>query len=134
MVAQFPRLLSYAPQLDAAEQLTLFADISAALAAGQASAADYLALVAALAPNSKWDLAAAIHDSLHNFDQQILKSGDRPALRSFVRVRFAPRLSGMAYRGARLSEPAGLALLRASLAALLVEEARDPQPNVRFRP
>lgn len=120
-------LIAAAPQLDAAEQLTLFSNMSAALAAGQASAADYLALVAELGPNSKWDLAAAIHDSLHNFDQQILQSGDRPALRSFVRANFGPRLAGMAYRGARLSEPAGLALLRASLAALLVEEARDTQ-------
>jgi alanyl aminopeptidase len=120
-------LIAAAPQLDAAEQLTLFSNISAALAAGQASAADFLALVAAVAPNAKWDLAAAIHDSLHNFDQQILQSRDRPALRSFVRVHFAPRLAGMAYRGARLSEPAGLALLRASLAALLVEESRDKQ-------
>jgi alanyl aminopeptidase len=127
-------LIAAAPQLDAAEQLTLFSNISAALAAGQASAADYLALVAALAPDFKWDLAAAIHDSLHNFDQQILQSGDRPALRSFVRVHFAPRLAGMAYWGARLSEPAGIALLRASLAGLLVEEARDPQVTSALTP
>jgi alanyl aminopeptidase len=80
-----------------------------------------------LAPTAKWDLDAAISDSLHAFDQQILQAGDRPALHSFVRAHFGPLFAAMFFRGARRLEPAAISLLRAQLAALLVEEARDPQ-------
>ncbi|HEY2444486.1 MAG TPA: M1 family metallopeptidase [Rhizomicrobium sp.] len=120
-------LIEATPGLDAAEQLTLSSNIAAAFRAGRASAADFVAAVAALAPVAKWDLVSAIHDTLHGFDQDILRPEDRPALRTFVRARFAQRFQSMSYRGARMAEPAGIALLRAQLATLLVEEGRDPQ-------
>jgi alanyl aminopeptidase len=118
-------LIAAAPTLSPADQLTLFANVDAALHAGQASAADLLAVVSAVAPTAQWDLIAAIQTSLHNLRQKILANEDLASYQAFLRTHFAPRLAAIGYTQAPNENPA-ITLARPQLAQLLVEEARDP--------
>jgi alanyl aminopeptidase len=118
-------LIKAAPTLSPADQLTLFANVDAAVHAGQASVSDLLAVISAVAPNAQWDLISAIQTSLHNLRQKILANEDLPAYQAFVRAHFAPRLAAIGYVQAPNESPA-VTLARPQLAQLLVEEARDP--------
>jgi alanyl aminopeptidase len=118
-------LIQSAPTLSPADQLTLFANVDAAVHAGQASAADLFNVIAALAPNAQWDLIAAMRDSLHNLRQKILANEDLASYQAFLRTHFAPRLAAIGYAEGANEAPA-ITLARPPLAQLLVEEARDP--------
>jgi len=118
-------LIKTAPTLSPADQLALFANVDAALHAGQASAADLLAVISAVAPTAQWDLIAAFRDSLHNLRQKILANEDMNSYQAFLRTHFAPRLAAIGYAELPNEAPA-ITLARPQLAALLVEEARDP--------
>jgi len=118
-------LIQAAPTLSPADQLALFANVDAALHAGQASAADLFAVTAATAPNAQWDLIAAIRDSLHNLRQKILANEDLASYQAFLRTHFAPGLAAIGYAQSPSENPA-VTLARPQLAQLLVEEARDP--------
>jgi alanyl aminopeptidase len=118
-------LMSAAPTLSPADQLTLFANVDAAVHAGQASAADLFVVIAAVAPNAQWDLVAAIRESLHNLRQKILANEDLASYQAFLRTHFAPRLAALGYAQGQNEAPSDT-LARPQLAALLVEEARDP--------
>jgi cytosol alanyl aminopeptidase len=118
-------LIKTAPALSPADQLTLFANVDAALHAGQASVADLFAVISAVAPNAQWDLIAAIRQSLHNLRQNILANEDLPTYQAFLRTHFAPRLAAIGYTEGPNEAPI-ITLARPELATLLVEEARDP--------
>ncbi len=118
-------LIKAAPTLSPADQLTLFANVDAAVHAGQASAADLFAVISAVAPSAQWDLIAAMRESLHNLRQKILANEDLNSYQAFLRAHFAPRLAAIGYTEAPNETP-DVTLARPQLAALLVEEARDP--------
>jgi alanyl aminopeptidase len=118
-------LINAAPTLSPADQLTLFANVDAAVHAGQASAADLFAVISAVAPTAQWDVIAAIRESLHNLRQKILANEDLNSYQAFLRAHFAPRLAAIGYTEAPNETPA-VTLARPQLAQLLVEEARDP--------
>jgi alanyl aminopeptidase len=124
-------LIKMAPALDAADQLTLAHNLDAAVRAGQARAADYFALIHALAPIGQWDLfysdqrnSFSVTDSLH--DMRVTGvAGDLAAYQGFIQRNFGPRLKPLGL-AAKPNEPVADALLRETLAQLLVEEGRDP--------
>ncbi len=119
-------LIGAVPSLSAADQLTLFHNVTAALRAGQVQASDFFAVIEALAPVAQWDMVAAIKDAVHEFRVSgVIGAADLPKLQSLIRARFGPRMqpSGLSDKP---GEPAATTLLRQHLAELLVEEGRDP--------
>ncbi len=122
---QWRKLLASAKHLNAADQLTLFFNVDAALRAGQANASDLFALMRAVAPNAQWDLLSRIRSSLHGLRLSVIGQKDLPAYEAFVRENFAPRLTAIGLK-ARPGEMPAAALAREALASLLVEEAHDP--------
>ncbi|MBV9063381.1 MAG: M1 family metallopeptidase, partial [Alphaproteobacteria bacterium] len=126
-------LLHSAPSLSAADQLTLFHSVNAAVRAGLAPAADLYAVIAQLAPASDWSLLYTdrhstfdLIDALHDLRVTgVLTAGGLAAQQQFVRRYFGPRLRQLGLL-AREGEPASDAMLRAQLAQLLIDEGRDP--------
>ncbi len=118
-------LIQAAPTLDPADQLTLFANVNAALHAGQEPAADLFSTIAAVAPIAQWDLVASIREALHALRQNIFTGEDQASYQAFVRAHFGPRLAAIGYSPAP-NEAAAVTLSRPRLAQLLVEEGRDP--------
>jgi cytosol alanyl aminopeptidase len=114
------------PSLSAADQLTLFHNVAAALRAGQAQASDFFAVIETLAPMAQWDLVAAINDAVHEFRVSgVIGASDLPKLQSLIRARFGPRMQPLGLSD-KPGEPAATTLLRQHLAELLVNEGRDP--------
>lgn len=119
------QMVKAAPALDPADQLTLFANMRAGLAADQMAAKPLFTVIKALAPVAKWDLIDAMGETLHGYRLHLLKPEDLTVYRNFVRNEFGPRLRtlGVRPRGADTPE---VQLTRAALAKILVEEAHDP--------
>ncbi|HEY2071493.1 MAG TPA: M1 family metallopeptidase [Rhizomicrobium sp.] len=124
--------IALAPKLDGAEQLALVHNMDAALRSGNAQAADYFALIHALAPVGQWDLYASarnsfgITDSLHEMRATgVIGDADLPAYRAFLQRNFNPKLKQIGLT-AKPGETVGTTLLRQTLVQLLVEEGRDP--------
>jgi cytosol alanyl aminopeptidase len=118
-------LIKAAPQLSPADQLTIYSNVDAALHAGQASAADLIQLIAALAPGAQWDLLQAIRDSLHRLRTSVLENEDLTPYHAFIARHFAARLAAIGYAEPPNEAPT-TTLARPILATILVEEARDP--------
>jgi alanyl aminopeptidase len=119
-------LIKAAPAMSPADQLTLFANLDAALHADRATPADLLAFVRAVAPNAQWDLIGAIADMFHGWRDHLLAAKDIPAYERLLRGTFAPRLRAIGLDTKPGEEPA-VTLVRVVLVQLLVEEAHDPQ-------
>jgi alanyl aminopeptidase len=118
--------IAAAPQLDPAEQLSLYYNTDAALRANQAQASDLFGMIHALAPVAQWDVVAAINGTLHDLRVTgVIAPSDVPALQALVRGEFGARLAllGLA---AKPGESVANALMRENLVTLLVEEGRDP--------
>lgn len=119
-------LIKAARTLNPAEQRTLFANVDAALHAGQAAPSDLFEATRAMAPTAQWDLVNAVTDGFHALRIHLLEAKDLPAYRRFIRAAFAPRLKAIGLRPKRHEAPA-VTLERAALVRLLVEEGRDPE-------
>lgn len=125
-------LIRIAGALSPADQLTLFHNVNAALRAGKASAADFFAVVKALAPSERWDLLTSNHGSSMNLKDAfhdlrvtgVLKPAEIPAAQALIRETFGPRLQQLGL-AAKPGEPAPTALLRQNLVELLAEEGGD---------
>jgi alanyl aminopeptidase len=118
--------IAAAPQLDPAEQLSLYYNTDAALRANQAQASDFFAMIHALAPVAQWDTIAAIQTSLHNMRVTgVIAQADIPAEQALVRREFGPRLAPLGLASTP-GESVANSLMRESLVTLLVEEGRDP--------
>ena len=112
-----------AAKLGPAEQITLLGNLFAGLRAGQAHAADVLALIRALAPAARWDVLKTLETRLLGL-RQGLAPADLPAYRAFIASNFAPRFKTLGI-AAKAGEAPADALARQYLAMLLVSEARD---------
>jgi len=124
--------IATATKLDAAGQLTLYHNVSAALRAGQASATDFFDVIKALAPVAQWDLVGAddnsfdVRKALHDLRVTgILSGDDLAAEQTFVRKNFGPRMAKIGLT-AKPGETPATALMRERLATFLVDEGRDP--------
>ncbi|MBV9571562.1 MAG: M1 family metallopeptidase [Alphaproteobacteria bacterium] len=118
-------LVATASSLSAAEQFTLFHNLTAALRAGHATANDFLALIRALAPSATWDTVDAIRDVAHETRVTgAIAPHDLTIWRAHLIREFGPRLQSVGL-AARAGERPADAMLRQSLVELLVEEARD---------
>lgn len=126
-------MVKSAATLDAADQITLFYNLDAALRAGQVKAGDYFVLLHALAPVAPWDLYAndprgsfSVVDSLHDLRVTgVITPASLPAYQAFIRRNFDPKLKQIGI-AAKPNESVPNALLRQYLVQLLVEEGRDP--------
>lgn len=119
-------LIEAAPAFGGAGQLTLFANLEAALHANEAKARDLFVAVKKLAPNAQWDLLESMADTLHGFRDHVVTAKEIAAYEEFVRANFAPRLKAIGL-SAKPGEPPAAVLGRTALAILLVEEGRDPE-------
>ncbi|HEX3808653.1 MAG TPA: M1 family metallopeptidase [Rhizomicrobium sp.] len=132
--AGWQALIADAANANPGDQITLFHNVDAAMRGGHAPAADYFAVISALAPSAKWDMLMSDHrgsfnliDSLHDLRVTgMLPDGDLAAEQAFVRKAFGPRLAPLGL-AAKAGEPAADTLMRQYLVQLLVEEGRDPQ-------
>jgi aminopeptidase N len=121
--ASWKTMIAGAAALSPTEQITVLANVFAALRANTAQAADALALVKVLAPTARWDVLKSLQARLAEV-RQTLALTDLPAYREFVSGLFAARWkrTGLA---AKANEAPSEALLRQYLAMLLVTEAHD---------
>ncbi len=122
--SEWQRQIAGAAKLDAAGQITLAANLFAALHAGKAQAADVFALVHTLAPVARWDVLQMLGKRLGVL-RRSLADGDLPAYRAFIGRNFGPRLKALGIVAKPNEAPAD-ALAREYLAILLVTEAHDP--------
>jgi alanyl aminopeptidase len=124
--ADWVKLVAAATTLDAADQYTLFRNADAAMRGGYGSAADYFALLHALAPVAQWDLIEAADHSLHDLRiTGIIAPTDVAKTQAFVRNNFGARLAPLGL-AAKPDEAPANALARQYLVQLLLEEGHDP--------
>jgi alanyl aminopeptidase len=131
--AGWASLIAAVPRLDPADQFTLFANVDAAMRGGYASAADYFAVIKALAPVAQWHLLQSSRRSGLNLPDSIrdlrvtgvVAPADLPPVQAFVRKSFGPRLATLGLAAKPDESPAN-ALLRQYLVQLLAEEGNDP--------
>ncbi len=117
------RLLRVAPKLDGADQITLFANLQAALGAGQLDPRKFFAAIKILAPDAQWDLIQLMRRALQRYRLTVLRPADINAYETFVRKTFGPRLERLTLRG---FGPPSEILTRVALARILIEEGHDP--------
>ena len=118
--------IASAPQLDPAEQLSLYYNTDAAVRANQAQASDLFGMIHALAPVAQWDVVSAINGTLRDMRVTgVIAASDAPAIQALVRTDFAPRLVPLGL-AAKPGESVASSLMREQLVTLLVEEGRDP--------
>ena len=117
------RLLRAAPKLDAANQITLFANLQAALGAGQIDPRKFFEAVKVLTPSAQWDLIQLMRRALQEDRLTELQPADMSAYETFIRKTFGPRLERLTLRG--FGSPSEI-LTRVALAQILIEEGRDP--------
>ncbi len=117
------RLLRAAPKLDAADQITFFANLQAALGAGQLDPRKFFEAVKILAPSAQWDLLQLMRRALQRDRLTLLKPEDMHAYEAFIRKTFGPRLERLTLRG---FGPPDEILTRAVLVQILIEEGHDP--------
>jgi alanyl aminopeptidase len=118
-------LIGALPKADPAGQIAFLANLDAALHAGQATAADLLAAIRAVAPTARWDVLLTVDTILQRLRVEAIAPADLPAYRNFVQTLFAPRLAQMGL-AAKPEETPAQSLAREQLVTLLVSEARDP--------
>jgi alanyl aminopeptidase len=118
-------LVKGAGKLDAADQLTLFHNLFAAVRAGLAPAGDVFTAVHEMAPTAQWDLIVDIKNVFHDLRTNLVPPDELPAYRAFVRDNFGPRLEAIGLT-ATPGEAAATVLARQHLVDLLVEEGGDP--------
>ncbi len=131
---QWQALIRTARHLSPGDQLTLLHNVSAALRAGKARAADFYGLVAALAPVARWGVIESDHrssfglsDMLHDLRVTgVLAPEGVKEQQAFVRDHFGPRLQSLGLMPKPGEAPAD-ALLRQYLVQLLVEEGGDTE-------
>jgi len=121
--AGWQQAIQGAATLAPAEQITLMANVFAAVRANQAPAHDAFDIVKMLAPTARWDVLKSMQQRLSDLRQSLVP-GDLPAYREFVSGLFAARWR-KAGLTAKARETPSDALLRQYLATLLVTEARD---------
>ncbi|HEX4302210.1 MAG TPA: M1 family metallopeptidase [Rhizomicrobium sp.] len=121
--SEWQRQIAGAAKLDPVGQITLAANLFAALPAGKAQAADVFALVHALAPVARWDVLQILSKRLAALRRGLADS-DLPAYRAFISRNFGPRLKALGIV-AKSNEAPSDALAREYLATLMVTEARD---------
>ncbi|MGC8534785.1 MAG: M1 family metallopeptidase [Rhizomicrobium sp.] len=117
------RLLKAAPSLDAADQITLFANLQAALGAGQLDPRKFFEAVKVLAPSAKWDLIQLMRRTLRADRLNLLQPADMNAYETFIRKSFGRRLQRLTLRD--FGSPSEI-LTRAALAQILIVEGHDP--------
>jgi alanyl aminopeptidase len=130
---QLQEAIRNAAALSDNDRLTFFHNVNAGLRAGRLPAADFYALIRALAPVAGWDLLYSDHrdtfdltDALHDLRVTgVLAPQGLAAQQAFVRAQFGPRLQQLGL-SPKPGEPTSDAMLRAQLAQLLVEEGGDP--------
>ena len=120
---EWRRQIAGAAKLDATGQITLLANLFAALHAGNASAGDAFDLIHILAPVARWDVLKILTTRLLTL-RQSLPTSDLPAYRALISRDFAPRLNALGLAPKADEKPAQ-AFLRQYLTVLLVTEARD---------
>jgi alanyl aminopeptidase len=126
-------LIDASPKLNAADQVTLFYNVYAAMRAGQASATDFFDATAKLAPVAKWDLLDAMRAKLHELRLSLLAPADMAAYRAFVGGTFRARLNAAGLLP-KANDSVPNALARERLIALMVSEARDPATIAALAP
>ncbi|HSZ73713.1 MAG TPA: M1 family metallopeptidase, partial [Rhizomicrobium sp.] len=127
------QLIDAAPQLSAADQVTLFYNVYAAMRAGKASAADFFDVTTKLAPVAKWDLLDAMNDKLHELATTIIAPADMATYRAFVAKEFGPRLKALGLV-TKANDSVPDALARSRLVAIMVSEARDSETLAALAP
>ena len=122
--AGWKQLIDAAPKLSAADQVTLFYNVYAAMRAGHASAADFFDVTAKLAPSAKWDLLDAMFAKLRELRVAVIAPNDIAAYRRFVSDAFRARLAALGLVP-KAGDSVQDALARERLVILMVSEARD---------
>ena len=124
--AGWQALIKAAPDMDPADQLTLFYNVEAAVRSNLAKAADLFAVVKSVAPNAQWDLIGAVTGAFHGLRDHFLTAKEIPLYQSFLVRNFNPRLKAVSLFPKAGESPA-VTLERAELVRMLVEEAHDPE-------
>jgi aminopeptidase N len=122
--AGWKQAIAGAAALPPADQITLMANVFAAMRANDAQAGDALDVVKALAPVARWDVLKSMQKRLSENLRQSLAPADLPAYREFISGLFAARWR-KAGPAAKAGETPSDTLLRQYLATLLVTEAHD---------
>jgi cytosol alanyl aminopeptidase len=131
--AGWRQLIEAAPKLSAADQITLFYNVYAAMRAGHATAANFFDVTARLAPSAKWDLLDAMSAKLRELRVTVIAPGDIAAYRRFVDNAFRARLTALGLLP-KASDSVPDALARERLVVLMVNEARDPATIAALAP
>jgi len=118
-------LVAAADKLDAAEQMALARNLTAALRAGEVEAPTFFDAMIRLASTGSWDTVDAVAEDLETLRRQIVTPASRPAYEALLRRVLTPRLEAVGL-SPRDGESAADAYLREVAADFLAREARSP--------
>ena len=118
-------LLARIDTLTPAEQLSAVHSLRAAMRAGEVDGGTYASMLEHLAVKGEWDVVEIAGKFLTEMRGILLDEKAALAYRTKLRGLLAPRMARVGLTP-KPREAAGVTLLRASLAALVVKEAQDP--------
>src|SRR6266481_2182527 len=113
-------------QLNTAERISLVADQSALMRAGQLSVGNYLDLITALNQDAENSVVGTYGGSLNLIHDYLLTSADKEAFRAWVRVNFRPMLAKIGWAPSP-GEADDVHNLRSSLIGILGGPGEDPE-------